>query len=121
MKALYFSEVVLALIMGVLIFLYADPLNFSMGSMTYASFVSLGICAYVATLLFFWKEYARDEREMSHKFLSSRGAFLAGSTVVVVGVIFQSMHHMLDPWLPATLIAMSVAKLSLSWYLNAYK
>lgn len=59
---------------------------------------------------FIWKENARDERENLHKMIAGRIAFLAGSAVLVIGIVLQSLSHQLDVWLVITLVVMILAK-----------
>ncbi len=61
--------------------------------------------------LFFWKEKARDEREVLHRLSSGRVAFLTGSITLMLGVIFEVLvEHYVDPWLLIALGAMVIAK-----------
>ena len=61
--------------------------------------------------VFVWKEHAVDEREQLHKLLAGRTAFLIGSGLLSIAILYQSLAHTFDPWLPATLGAMILTKL----------
>ncbi len=66
--------------------------------------------------VFVVRERARDEREASHRMLAGRAAFLAGSLVLVAGIIVEGSTHHVDPWLVLALVGMVVAKLGMSIY-----
>lgn len=61
---------------------------------------------------FIWREKTGDEREVSHRNLSGRWAFLAGTSIAVVGVVVQSLQHTLNIWLVLTLVAMVLGKVA---------
>jgi hypothetical protein len=43
--------------------------------------------------------------------LAGRIAFLAGSAILLLGIVVQTYFHALDPWLVAALAAMVIAKM----------
>ncbi len=57
-----------------------------------------------------FREQSKDERENVLKMNAGRISFLAGSIIAVVGILFQSMSHNVDPWLVYTLIGMVLVK-----------
>lgn len=59
-----------------------------------------------------WKEKPGDEREQLHTFIASRCAYFAGITVIVIGIIIESFHKMIDPWLILAVCIMLLAKLA---------
>ena len=61
--------------------------------------------------IFILRESVADEREASHRMLAARAAFLAGSLVLVLGIILEGRTHAVDPWLVGALVCMVVAKL----------
>lgn len=74
-------------------------------------FFFLVIC-FIAFAVFIWKEHAQDEREEQHRSLASRNAFLAGSAILVGGILIQSHAESLDPWLLIALAAMILTKMA---------
>lgn len=68
-------------------------------------------------VVFIWRERTSDEREKEHQMFAGRIAFLAGSTTLFVGVVWQGVvTHEVDLWLLGALIAMVVAKIGAqSW------
>jgi peptidoglycan/LPS O-acetylase OafA/YrhL len=66
---------------------------------------------FISFSLFFWKERAVDERDETHRNFASRLGYLAGSSILVIGIIVNTLQHKFDPWLVLTLLAMVIAKL----------
>lgn len=62
-------------------------------------------------LVFLWREQPVDEREMQNQALASRWAYIAGSLVLIVALIMQSLHHDLDPIIPVALLSMIATKI----------
>jgi hypothetical protein len=61
---------------------------------------------------FILKETAFDERDDANRSLAGRNAFLAGSAVLVVGIVAQGYSHSVDPWLVVALIVMILVKIA---------
>lgn len=77
----------------------------------------VGVLAVFCLLaVFVVRESAVDEREMSHRALAGRTAFLVGSAVLVVGIISEGMTHQVDPWLVLALVLMVLAKIGTRIY-----
>lgn len=116
MKRNYFSQegVIAIILVGLLILCYQQiqmPQTLSM--------ILHGIMVLVfgVFVVFIWKENTVDEREKEHQMFAGRIAFLAGSTTLFMGVVWQGIVlHEVDPWLLGALIVMVVAKISAqSW------
>jgi hypothetical protein len=60
---------------------------------------------------FVWKERPRDERELLHRALAGRLAFLAGAITLMAAITAQALQHQVDHWLVATLAVMVIVKL----------
>lgn len=103
----------LAISVGLIVIL-ATLLNpFQMGmssglSMILTVLFALFVIMFIA---FGWKEKPADEREAQHRNRAGRLGYLAGTGVLSMGVIIQSLEHTLDPWLIASLGLMVFAKL----------
>jgi hypothetical protein len=61
--------------------------------------------------VFVMRENGADEREMQHRAFAGRAAFLAGSALLVAGIVVQDLAHALDPYLVVALCGMILAKL----------
>lgn len=111
MKNNLFQEIFVSLILVILLALFLNPFGFWMPN-TLLMMMVLGLIVVFAVFSgFIWKEYARDEREMLHRMLAGRIAYLIGAGVLVLGIIVQSFRHELDSWLVFTLGLMILAKI----------
>lgn len=61
---------------------------------------------------FLWREKAQDERENLHRLIAGRLAFLAGSAILVLGIVIQGFRHQNDQWLILALAGMVLAKVA---------
>ncbi len=66
------------------------------------------------------REVGGDERESTHRTFAGRAAFVAGTIVLLAGILTQTSSGSLDPWLIYALTAMVLAKLFVRVYC-AYK
>jgi hypothetical protein len=57
------------------------------------------------------KEGRGDEREVLHRMIASRAAFVLGLAVLSVGTVYQTLTHSLDPWLIGALVAVTLGKI----------
>ena len=111
MKNNLLQEIFVSLALIVLLVLFLNPFGFWMPSALLMMMV-LGLIVIFALFSgFIWKEQARDEREMLHRMLAGRIAYLVGAGILVLGIIVQSLRHELDSWLVFTLGAMILAKI----------
>ena len=118
MKNKFLSELIVSLIIIVLLILLINP--FEIWMPTAMHMVIFGSLA-VLFMLFagiVWKEKAADEREMLHRAAAGRFAYLAGTLVLAVGVIYEGLQHQYDNWLIVTLGVMILVKIISSIYIN---
>jgi hypothetical protein len=104
------AEIVLVALTAVIAFLVLDPLGWwmpGMLAMLLLAALFILVCAYAVFVL---RERAEDEREEAHRAAAGRAAFLAGSLVLLVGIIVEDLAHALDPWLVWALVGMLAAK-----------
>ena len=78
--------------------------------------IVMGILAILLVLFgifasFILKEKAFDERDDVNRSLAGRNAFLAGSAILMLGIVIQGYSHKIDPWLVVALIVMIVIKI----------
>ncbi|KND47109.1 MAG: hypothetical protein AB199_01615 [Parcubacteria bacterium C7867-004] len=93
-----------------------DPFHIWMPDMAYMIVLCCLVAAFGAFAAFVLCERAGDEREDAHRMLSGRMAFLAGSGVLVAGIVLQGLTGPIDPWLIYALCAMVFAKLAARAY-----
>lgn len=68
--------------------------------------------AFSAFTIYVWKESVSDEREVVIRALGSRVAFLATGSVLLLGIIVETLtSYMPSPWLGAALVVLVAAKI----------
>jgi len=110
MKNNLLQEIFVSLVLVVLLILFLNPFDFWMPNTLLMVMVLGLVVVFMLFASFIWKENSIDEREGLHKMMAGRVAFLAGTGVLVVGIIIQSFNHQLDSWLVFTLGVMILAK-----------
>ena len=111
MKNNLIQEIFVSLVLIILLVLFLNPFGFWMPD-TLVTMMVLGLVVVFAIFSgFIWKEYARDEREILHRMLAGRIAYLVGTGILVLGIIIQSFKHEIDSWLVFTLGSMILAKI----------
>ena len=111
MKNNLLQEIFVSLALIVLLILFLNPFGFWMPNILLMMMVLGLVVVFSVFASFIWRENARDEREGLHKMMAGRVAFLAGTAVLVTGIIVQSFKHELDFWLVFTLGIMILAKI----------
>jgi len=74
------------------------------------------LAGFVVLALWVWRETGADEREHLHRMVVGRWAYLVGSGILVTGIVVQSVHGTVDPWLAWALIGMVLSKIGGSVY-----
>jgi fatty acid desaturase len=121
MKNNHTIEIIIAFVLIALLILLSNPYNIFMPSMfqMFVSALAVIVFGFFASVVV--KERAHDEREAVHRSLAGRIAFLCGSLVLLVGIVYQTFHHNLDIWLVTALVAMVVAKASVRIHTDRYQ
>ena len=111
MKNNFLQEIFVSLALIVLLVLFLNPFGFWMPDALVMMMVLGLVVVFAVFSVFIWKEYARDEREILHRMLAGRIAYLVGTGILVLGIIVQSFRHEIDSWLVFTLGSMILAKI----------
>ena len=104
-------EIITAVILVVAAVLLVNPMHLWMPTFLQMCVLAIVVAACGALLVYGVREKAADEREDAHRAFAGRVAFLAGSAILLVGIVVQSLAHALDPWLVGALLGMVVAKI----------
>ncbi len=113
----YWQELVLSLALIVVIIGFLPPLqSWWMTSSFMPSVLFLLAIIFILFSIFIWKERAFDERELAHRNFASRLGYLTGSSVLVIGIIYETLNHRFDPWLVLALIIMIAVKVATRVY-----
>jgi len=103
-------ELTLSTIFLALLVLLLNPLNFWMPTGTHVMLIVLLLVIFTVFAAFIFRENTKDEREVLHRFIANRFAFLGGMAVLVAASIIQSLEHRVDIWVIIALVVMVVAK-----------
>jgi cobalamin synthase len=111
MKNNFIGEIAISLVLLSLLIFFVNPMDITMPEQMHAFMGPTLVIFFAIVLGVSWKETAGDEREGLHKLIASRFAYFAGIAVLLVGIIVQSSHRVLDSWLVITVVVMLLAKI----------
>ena len=109
-------QLVCALVLLALAFALVNPMDLWMPDSAHMLVLAAAVVVAGAFGMFVLAERTGDEREESHKMLAGRAAFFAGGIVLLLGIVVQSLAHVLDAWLVYALVAMVFAKIAARMY-----
>ncbi len=92
--------------------LLLNPFHFWMPDMMVMCMLATALVVFGVFASFILREKSVDERDEQHKSLAGRNAFLAGSGVLMLGIVIQGYTHTVDPWLVVALITMVMVKIA---------
>ncbi len=100
--------------------LLLNPFHFWMPDMIVICMLAVALALFGLFASFVLREKSVDEREDQHKSLAGRNAFLAGSGILMLGIVVQGYTHTVDPWLVLTLIGMVIVKIMTRHWSDKY-
>ena len=112
------NEIIAAFVLILLVGTLLNPFNWFMPGPVVMMLILSLVVVFILFTAFIWKERARDERELWHRTIAGRVAFLSGTAVLILGIIIQGLNHNVDVWLVLTLTVMIFAKIITSIYNN---
>jgi len=92
--------------------LLLNPFHFWMPDMMVMTILAIALVLFAIFASFIIREKNIDERDAQHRALAGRNAFLAGSAILILGIIIQGYSHSVDEWLVIALIVMIVTKIA---------
>lgn len=110
------KEIGVSIALVFLLALILNPFDILMPTMAQVAVLAFTVAAFGVFASFILKESARDEREGAHRMFAGRVAFLAGATVLILGIVVQGVWATIDVWLVAALVAMVVGKVAARVY-----
>ena len=116
MKNNILTEVFISLVLIILSILLLETFHYWMPDMATKVVIALTLVVFASVSAFLFKEHARDERELSQRMIAGRASFLVGSSILIVGIITQSLTSTVDPWLVFALIGMVFSKILMRLY-----
>jgi hypothetical protein len=106
------AQIVVSFVLIILSVLLLNPFDFWMPNMMVVGMLALVLVCFGVFASFILREKAFDERDSAHRSLAGRNAFLAGSAVLMLGIVVQGYAHTVDPWLVGALTTMIIVKIS---------
>ncbi len=107
----FLTEYLVAAALVILLGLIANPSMLWMPTPTQMLVVLVAAILAVVYSGFVLKEGGGDERDVLHRMLAGRAAFLTALGVLTIALIYQAANHAIDPWIPAALALTILAKL----------
>ncbi len=104
-------EVFIAALIVVAVFALINPFGMLMGPAIEMGLVAVLAVSAILFAIFIWREQPADEREAYNGQRTARLGYFVGGAVLLAGTFIQALAMKVDPWLPATLGCMVVAKL----------
>jgi hypothetical protein len=106
------KETIVTVCLIAIAILLLNPFHFWMPDMMVMCMLAIALALFGIFASFILREKAVDERDDVHKTLAGRNAFLAGSAVLMIGIVIQGYSHAVDPWLVIALIVMILVKIA---------
>lgn len=110
------KETIVTIALVVISVLLLNPFHFWMPDMVVVCMLAIALGLFGLFATFILREKSVDEREDQHKSLAGRNAFLAGSGVLVLGIVVQGYMYEVDPWLVIALVVMIVVKFATRYW-----
>lgn len=105
------KETIITVCLIAIAILLLNPFNFWMPDMVVMCMLAIALALFGLFASFILREETVDERDDAHRTLAGRNAFLAGSAVLMIGIVVQGYSHTVDPWLVVSLIVMILVKI----------
>jgi len=105
------KEIVVSILLVVFVLALLNPFDILMSSMLHMFVLGLLVAIVGLFTGLIINEKVVDERERDHKDRAGRIGYTAGILVVTVGIIFQTLKEMNDPWLLIVLLVMVLSKI----------
>lgn len=116
-----FQEIVVTLGIVAIAVLLLNPFEFWMPDMMVVGMLIAALVLFGIFATYILRERAADERDAMHISLAGRNAFLAGATVLIIGIVAQGYAHAVEPWLVIALLAMALAKIGTRLWSDRYR
>ncbi|MDP2789286.1 MAG: hypothetical protein Q8O46_04585 [bacterium] len=91
--------------------LLLNPFHFWMPDMMVIFMLAVALVLFGIFASFILREKTFDERDSFHRTLAGRNAFLAGSGILLLGIVIEGYSHQVDAWLVFALIVMIIVKI----------
>jgi hypothetical protein len=106
------KETIVTVCLIAIAILLLNPFHFWMPDMMVMAMLAIALVLFGIFASFILREKTVDERDDVHRTLAGRNAFLAGSSILMIGIVIQGYSHTVDPWLVIALIVMILVKIA---------
>lgn len=110
MKTKFLPETIVSIALFMITLLLFRPMYLLMPESSHSVIVFFLVIIFIIFAAFVWRERGGDEREIYHKYMAGRFAYLVGSSALVIGIVVQSLKDSIDIWLLIALLAMTLTK-----------
>jgi hypothetical protein len=112
MKKQNLIEIIIGTILIILVLAFLDPFMVLMPNALIMMVMLLLVIGFSVFSVYIWREQAKDEREELHRLAAGRYAWLVGSGIIILGILYQGfIEHQVDHWLIYALVGMITTKL----------
>ena len=105
------KEATITICLTAIAILLLNPFHFWMPDVIVMIMLAFALVVFGIFASFILREKTADERDNVHRTLAGRNAFLAGSAILMIGIVIQGYTHSVDSWLVITLIVMILVKI----------
>lgn len=106
------KETIITVCLIAIAILLLNPFHFWMPDMMVMAMLAVALVLFGIFASFILREHTVDERDDAHRTLAGKNAFLAGSSILMIGIVVQGYSHTVDPWLVIALIVMILVKIA---------
>lgn len=106
-----FKETIVTVCLIIIAILLLNPFHFWMPDIMVMGILALALVLFGIFASFILREKDFDERDIVHRTLAGRNAFLTGSAILMLGIVVQGYSHKVDTWLVIALVGMIVVKI----------
>ena len=106
------KETIVTVCLIAIAILLLNPFHFWMPDMMVMGMLVVALVLFGIFASFILREKTVDERDDVHRSLAGRNAFLAGSFILMIGIVVQGYSHSVDSWLVIALIVMILVKIT---------
>lgn len=111
MKNKNLKEIIISVLLIIIAILILNPFYFWMPGLMQITILAAVFVLFGIYASFIIREKVEDEREELHRMLAGRNAFLAGSAVLIIAMIYEAYTYMVDKWIVIALIVMILTKI----------
>ncbi|MDF2379476.1 MAG: hypothetical protein P1V18_04630 [Candidatus Gracilibacteria bacterium] len=103
-------EIGASIILAVLLITISNPFDSVYISEYLNYWIPIAVMVFFGLAFFMCHKPSNDERQQLLLLLGERFGFMAGSLILMIGLIIQVIDGLVDPWLLGTFVVMLLAK-----------